>query len=247
MRIDAKQTILTLRMRLILIIVAILVLGYVIYTGTTFYLKIQISKKIISTAAPFQKVSTDISVPILVLGDSTAVGVGASTPEESVAGRISKYLAARSVENYAKSGAVVADLSEQITHAKLAHYRLIFIQIGANDIIRFHSASTAAMTLAAALKQLPPADRVLLISLGDGGGTTLFPFFLNPFYTNLTLQYNAAFTRVASAADVSFVNLYNSPSTKMIKDNPKLYLAGDGLHPSSAGYELWFETIKGEL
>ena len=60
---------------------------------------------------------------MLVLGDSTAVGIGAMRPEESVAGRVSNFLNADRVENYAVSGAVTNDLNEQMKNAALPKYR----------------------------------------------------------------------------------------------------------------------------
>lgn len=230
-----------------LLLLAAIVAAYALYAGARFYLTLQISKALVNAAVPYERMTGGDAVPMLVLGDSTAVGVGASAPEDTVAGRAAAYLSATSVENYAVSGAVTADLPAQAAHAQLSHYRLILIQIGGNDIIRFHSVADSARTLSSVLESLPAADKVVVISAGDVGGATIFPLFLRPSYTHLNLAYHAAFAAAAANAGATYVNLYDDPGRVKINNDPGTYLAADGLHPSSAGYELWFEAVKPSL
>jgi lysophospholipase L1-like esterase len=217
------------------------------YWSVTFYRTVQVSKKLIHGAAAYEKPSEDASIPVLVLGDSTGVGVGASRSEESLAGLVAARLGATSLENYAASGAVVADLPGQISQAKLAQYRLILVQIGGNDMIAFHSPKKTAAALEAALKSLPEADRVVVISAGDVGGATLFPLLVRPFHTWETRAMNEAFEGAAARAGKTFVNFSKLPATETINEDPETYLAEDGLHPSSAGYALWLESIAPHL
>ena len=139
------------------------------------------------------------------------------------------------------------DLTGQIEQAKLGRYRLILIQIGGNDIIRFKSADKTAEELRAAITKLPAADKVVIISAGDVGGATLFPFFVRPFHTALNKKYHAAFEKVAEETGVTYVNFGNAPETETINERPDIYLAADGLHPSSEGYALWASAIKPAL
>lgn len=217
------------------------------YWSIQFYLTVQVSKKIIDSTVPFAKVGQDTGNAILVLGDSTAVGIGATRPEDSVAGRVSEYLAADSVENYAVSGALTKELNAQRERAQLSQYRLILIQTGGNDIIRFTSAKRAGEDLRRVIRNLPKAEKTVIISAGDVGGATLFPWPVRPFHTRLNNQYHETFSRVAEEEGVTYVNFGNSPATKQINKEPKVYLAADGLHPSSEGYRLWFEEIQSSL
>jgi lysophospholipase L1-like esterase len=207
---------------------------------------VQVSKKIINATVPFQKMGEGNNT-VLVLGDSTAVGIGAGRPEESVAGRVQRFLEADSVENYGVSGAVTSDLKEQRKNATLPTYRLILIQIGGNDIMRFKPANRAGEELRAAIRNLPDAERVVIISAGDVGGATLFPWPVRPFHTRLNNEYHETFAKVAAEEGVTYVNFGNSPATKQINERPEIYLAADGLHPSSEGYRLWFEEIQSSL
>lgn len=234
-------------MRTLLFILGGLALVLVAYGGIKFYLTVQVSKKLISETIAFEKKGEGTENAVLVLGDSTAVGIGADRPEESVAGRMSAYLNADSVENYAVSGAVIKDLNAQRERATLPKYRLILIQIGGNDIIRFAPAEKAGEELRRAIRALPEADKVVIISAGDVGGATLFPWPVRPFHTRLNTKYHETFARIASEEGVTYVNFGDSPATKMINEKPEVYLSADGLHPSSEGYRLWFEEIQSSL
>lgn len=228
----------------ITLIVVVLIVGVLLFFVVPFIKKYSASKKLVADARPFFITSSDTSIPVLILGDSTAVGVGAMRSEDTLPGRVSAYIGATSVENYAKSGAVVADLEGQRIHAKLDHYTLILIQIGGNDIIRFHDENEEAEKLKVLLQGLPSAGKVIVLSAGNVGGTTLFPFFLNKSYTKKSLAYHAAFEKVATESGVVYVNLYEDPKTDPFTKEPKVYLAKDGLHLSSEGYGLWFEKVK---
>lgn len=233
-------------MRTIFFLLGGIALLFVAYWGVRFFITVQVSKKIINATAAYQKVGEGEHT-VLVLGDSTAVGIGAKRPEESVAGRVSSFVQADSLENYAVSGAVTSDLNKQRENAKLARYRLILIQIGGNDIIRFKPAEGAGEELRRAIRNLPEAEKVVIISAGDVGGATLFPWPVRPFHTRLNNTYHETFAKVALEEGVTYVNFGNSPSTKQINEKPEIYLAADGLHPSSEGYRLWFEEIQSSL
>ncbi|MDB4992492.1 MAG: family lipase [Parcubacteria group bacterium] len=212
------------------------------YYGIRFYASLHRSKVLIQNTTPFT-LDSGAGLSMLVIGDSTAVGVGASKPEDSLPGRVSELLHATRVENYAVSGAMVQDLPPQIAKAKQLSYDFILVQIGANDITHRHSATTAAQKLVTILKTLPSAKQVLVISAGDVGSATIFPPFLAPYFTQLTLQYHTALERELSAAGITYVNLYKSPDNYLFSTEPETYLAADGFHPSSAGYGLWSKAI----
>lgn len=233
-------------MRTTLLVLGGLTLLLLAYWGVKFFMAVQVSKKIINATVVFEK-NGEGENTVLVLGDSTAVGIGADHPEESVAGRVSSFLQVDSLENYAVSGALTKDLNEQRKNATLATYQLVLIQVGGNDIIRFRPAKDAGEELRTAIRNLPPSEKVVIISAGDVGGATLFPWPVRPFHTRLNNEYHEMFARVAAEEGVTYVNFGNSPATKEINKKPEIYLAADGLHPSSEGYRLWFEEIQSSL
>ncbi len=232
-------------MKLLLLGLAIAAL-VLLYSGVTIYKGILAARKLIDVAEPFQKTG-DASRAMLVLGDSTAVGVGAARAEESVPGRVAAFIDASSVENYAQSGARAFALADQRAKAKLDRYELILIQIGGNDVVRFNSVEKVSDELERVVRALPPANRVVILTAGDVGDTDVLPFFLNPLYSRLTKTYNSALQERSNALGITYVNLYEDPSRQKFRNDHATYLAADRFHPSSAGYGLWFEAVRKKL
>lgn len=233
-------------MKLLFIVLGLLVLGVLAYWSILFYQKAGVAKELTRNATPYQR-EGDERVSLLVLGDSTAVGVGASAPEDSVAGRLATHIGATYVENHAKSGAVIADLGEQMRAAQLSEYDTILIQIGGNNIIRFEGAARAGEELTSVLDILPQSNRTIVMTAGNVGGASFFPPPLRPFYTRLNLQYHEVFQSVSDAHGAIYVNLYEPPETDPFLKERERYLSEDGLHPSSEGYRLWFERVRDAL
>ncbi|MEX2340922.1 MAG: SGNH/GDSL hydrolase family protein [Candidatus Paceibacterota bacterium] len=234
-------------MKYLILVPSLLLLTIVCYYVVTLYQKIQISTKLVQKAEPFRLMSADDSVTVLVLGDSTAVGVGADEPALSVAGRLANHLDATFVENLSQSGAKSEDLKGQISSASKDSYKYILIQIGGNDIISFKSATKAAEELTDAVKTLPATENLIVLSAGNVGGGTFFPHFLRPLYTKINLAYHKSFARVVEEAGGTYVNLYVEPAKDPFVLQPERYLALDGLHPSSEGYRVWFRRVLEEI
>lgn len=178
---------------------------------------------------------------VLVVGDSTAVGVGAS-PEGSVPGRLSRELDA-SIENHAVSGAQTADIASQFQKARRERYDLVLIQVGANDIIRGNSLKKAAenanLFLADAAKL---SDRIVLLTAGKIGEAPFFPRVAAPLVTWRAGLLRERFIAVAAKHDVLYVDLFEKAEQFAKSD-----YASDSLHLSDSGYAKWFNVIKNDV
>ena len=234
-------------MKTALLILGALIVCGLLYWGARFVYLFSVAISMTSRTVPYEKVSNNTSVTLLVLGDSTAVGVGASTPEESVPGRLAAHVGATYVENHAVSGSLVNDVPPQIEKAALPRYRMILLQIGANDMVRFHDADKTARRLGDVLENLPPADSVIVISAGDLGTARIFPPPLRPLYTRVNLKYHMAFSSIAEERGVTYIDLSKGPGKELFEKEPERYFAPDRFHLSSAGYGLWFDAIKEAL
>jgi lysophospholipase L1-like esterase len=151
------------------------------------------------------------------------------------------------VENYSFSGAITLELAAQIQKAKLKEYAYTLVQIGANDIMKFHSVGHTAKVLDAALAALPKTQHLIVFACGNFGGAAAVPRIIAPFYTSLNLRYHTAFAEVTAKHGGTYINLYADPKVDLFTLKPDIYLAEDAFHPSSAGYSLWFEKIKTAL
>jgi lysophospholipase L1-like esterase len=226
------------------IIISITLLIAIVYAGYE-YIRIQNligkSKVLIAAAVPYQNATGTIS--ILVIGDSTAAGVGASSPSESTAGLLGASLHA-SVENHAVSGAVTADMQGQLAQAKLKHYDLVLIQDGANDVVSFHSLANVNMQMQALLSNVQHySDHVVLLTAGKIGDAPLIPWLFSGLINARAAKLQSLFTASAAQAGAAYVDLSGSQSDAFSND-PAKYYAADTFHPSSAGYALWFDAIK---
>ena len=206
-----------------------------------------ISRQLIGKTTPFQLVTANEEFPVLVLGDSTAVGVGAHQTSESLPALFAQHIRATLVENYASSGATVRELSSQIAHAERTHYRYILVQIGANDITSFHDAGNTARLLQQKLTTLPAHDHLVVLMAGNVGGAPAIPWFLKAYFRRQSVRFHSAFRKVVEAEGGTYVELYDPPDTDPFIRNPELYFAPDGFHPSSLGYKLWFEKLKAHV
>lgn len=217
------------------------------YAGVMLYFRAHAARMMMGEECPYTHESTDYTKTLLVLGDSTGAGVGADSPQESVAGRLAAYMGATHTENYAVSGAAVSDLKAQIDKASLNCYDTILIQIGGNDIILFHDARSTAQKLDVLMMGLPSARQTILMCAGNVGGATIFPWVVRPFHTWTNLVFHRWFSKVAKRRHALYVNLYEPRNLDPFIQEPERYLSKDGLHPSSEGYAAWFEKIQQAL
>lgn len=118
----------------LLIILILSILSFIAWDIFETRRLIAIGLKLADNAIPF---SRDASGPkILVIGDSTAVGTGASASSTSLAGLLGSHYPSASIENRGINGSKTRDL---LTRNDLSgdRYDLIMIHIGGNDTVRF--------------------------------------------------------------------------------------------------------------
>lgn len=180
---------------------------------------------------------------LLVVGDSTAVGTGASSPLSSVAGLIGRDHPGLSVTNRARDGARLADIAEQLTGAE--RFDVVLVLGGGNDVIRLtrHDGLRDGLrrTLAAAGHMAPV---VIYMPSGNVGNA---PFFFSPvswLMTRRSLDLHAIARTETAQSGAIYVNVFAERQADPFAQNPQRFHAADGLHPSDAGYVLWYEALN---
>ncbi len=233
-----------LKICVVIIVLGFLSLGYSLYRVKH---KIAFSQKLAASTEAFQLTSTDLTTTVLVLGDSTAVGVGASSPETSIPGLFAKEVQATYLENRGVSGARVEDLAGQLAKTNLSEYDYILIQIGGNDVVARHDAEVVAQELGVLLEKLPAHQKLIVQMCGDVGTATLLPWYVKPYFSNKNQAFHTAFERIVTKSGGLYVNLYLPKAEDPFVAQPGVYFSADGFHPSSAGYASWFEILKKQL
>lgn len=225
-------------MKYVLIICALVALGYVLFETVRITRLVRVSSKLVEQARGYQ--SDTGQLHMLVLGDSTAVGVG-SDSKDTVAGRMSAALNT-SVENYAVSGAKTRDVLDQISSAQKQRYDIVLIQVGANDIIRFSTIGRLKRDISSVLDEASTlSDHVVLITAGKVGKAPFFPKALGWVWTMRANTVRTHFMTAAQQENAAYVDLYSAKDN--FNSDPDRYYAPDGLHLTADGYEFWYQEM----
>ncbi|MBI2411181.1 MAG: GDSL family lipase [Candidatus Kerfeldbacteria bacterium] len=229
------------------IIVIIIAIGYVLVQYILVNKKVTVGLSLVQQTVAYTQAGAENGKTVLVVGDSTGVGVGAATPAESVAGLIGADFPDASIENRAVSGAKVHDLLDvfnQLSNER-AHFDVVVIQIGGNDIVRFTPLKSAEQDLAQVLEQAKHvADNVVVFSCGNVGTAPFFPFGTRWAWGVRTRAVRQIFLRQTAATQVQYIDLYREKKDDPFAQDPKRYYAADSFHPSSDGYAAWYTSIS---
>ncbi len=202
---------------------------------------------LVLVATPYQQSVTEAEGNILVVGDSTAYGTGAKDTTKTIAGRIGADFPEYSLENRGVNGWTTGDLALALESGdQTERFSLIVIQIGGNDTLQKRSAADVERDIRRVYEATTKrSDRVVMISSGNVGAASAFVVAgqADKSFENQTRVVREIFTRVAPEYGVTFVDLFVEPSDDVYLQDPKKYLAFDGLHPNETGYGYWYESL----
>ena len=201
---------------------------------------------LIAKISPYEKILPGAPI-ILVLGDSTGYGTGARHRKDSVAGLIGQDYPGYTIKNNSKNGRTIGELVP-VSKNLVGNYELILLQIGGNDILQKRDVRAVEQELRTIILELSKHTKhIVMISSGNVGGAAAFSGTEAYDYEKTTRVFRSMFLQVAQDTSLTYVDLFLEPEDDVISNNPKTYLSIDGLHPSSAGYALWYKSLKGPL
>lgn len=204
------------------------------------------SSAVIKASSRFTRVQENARHHVLVVGDSTAVGTGANSPEDSIAGRIAAEFGEAAIHNFARDGAQTEALQQQFTQAPNGPYDMVLIQIGGNDALRFTGRKSLQDSINASLTTATGLSKhVVLVGIGDLGEAPSIPWPLSSLYSYRSAIVREILRKAAKIHGAHFLDLMAvSDEEDSFRENPDKYYARDGLHPSSAGYKLWYLNLR---
>ena len=192
---------------------------------------------------PLQIAPTEPKKRLLIVGDSTGVGTGASTPQTSLAGLIAAEHPNLAIVNRSADGATVDRIAAQLEGG--GRFDAVLILGGGNDMIRMAGADALRAALSRVLfLARARSDNVVLMPSGNVGNA---PFFLWPWSALMTQRsrvLHAVARQAAAANGATYVGLFKERSADPFAQEPGRLLAADRLHPSDAGYALWHRELS---
>ena len=181
------------------------------------------------------------------LGDSTAAGVGSSSPATTlprlVAAQVST-VADRPVvlTGLAVSGARIVDVLQDQVALVPADSDIVLMSIGSNDVTHLTSSSTFRSTYVDVLERLPAGVDVVLLGVPDFGAP---PRLAQPLRAVTAIRgrtIDGVVAAIARERDVGYVDIAGRTGPTFRREPDRMF-ADDGYHPSDAGYRLWADAV----
>jgi len=188
---------------------------------------------------------------LLIVGDSSAAGVGASHQDEALAGRLAQALAIRlgqpvGWQLIATSGHRSEHALAALEAAQLAPADVLVTALGVNDVVDqiAPSQSLAALERIHALATERAGVRLSVHCAAPP--MQQFPLLPQPlrwFFGRQAARFNAALSAaVAGHASRCVLHL-----PEAMQRNAAALMAADGFHPGPPGYALWAEALADQI
>jgi len=178
---------------------------------------------------------------LLVLGDSTAAGVGADTQDQALPGHLGRELAARTGRAVqwravGENGASSHDLIERyLDDATSESYDVVFVSVGANDALGIRSRSAFARDIRSLLTRLRAANPDAVILVSSLPAFFRFELLPQPLKWNLYL-HSTSLEAAARRVVAEMPGVHMSPPPPPYTEG---FFATDQFHPSAQGYREW--------
>lgn len=193
---------------------------------------------------PLQHSPERAALRLLIVGDSTAVGTGASGPRSSVAGLMAQAFPWLTIENRAHDGATFAELPAQLDGDE--RFDMVLVMAGGNDVVRLRGLQALRSDIDRAVRRA--GERAAVVVLMPAGNVGNAPFFHPPVSWLMTWRSRRLHTysnEAASRHGALIVDLFREQAADPFVQQPSLN-ASDGLHPADAGYRVWFSELMAQ-
>ncbi|MGH2786441.1 MAG: GDSL-type esterase/lipase family protein [Actinomycetota bacterium] len=186
---------------------------------------------------------------LVVIGDSTAVGVGAGSKRRSypalLADRLGRHVSTR-LTVLGRPGLRWQHIPELLAEVTTIDPDMVLIGVGGNDAIHLTPMFSVRATVASVLGELQRARAAVLVVLGPRFDSPAIPRPLRDLIAVRCRAVNRAIVAAASAAGVRVVDTESVITDRFARDPIRLY-SEDLFHPSAAGYEVWAGAIERHL
>ncbi|WP_439564500.1 SGNH/GDSL hydrolase family protein [Microcella sp.] len=178
---------------------------------------------------------------LLVIGDSTAAGVGVDHADLGLGGRLAEALAARTGRPVhwraaGRNGATARDLVRQyLTPALHGPTDLVFLTVGANDALALRSARAFRRDIRRILERTFTTHPEAALLMSSLPAFFRFPLLPEPLRRSL-YRHSQALEREARQLVGAAPRAHMSPPPPPYTSG---FFASDDFHPSAIGYKDW--------
>ncbi|MFG6465293.1 SGNH/GDSL hydrolase family protein [Roseateles sp. BYS87W] len=188
---------------------------------------------------------------VLIVGDSSAAGVGARHQDQALAGCLAQALRRRlgrpvGWQLVAASGHGTREAHAQLASAVLQPADVLVTALGVNDVVEQVPARQALADLHALHQQAVDRAGVQFTVHCAAPPMQHFPLLPQPlrwFFGREAARYNAAL-QAAVAGQPRRVVL---PLPAALQQDAARWMAEDGFHPGPRGYALWAEAVADQV
>jgi lysophospholipase L1-like esterase len=204
-----------------------------------------------SSRAPVQFGEAGGNLVYVVLGDSTAAGVGGHY-DRGIAMTTARELARRyrvTMTNLSVSGAQLRDVRrKQLAAAEALRPDVVLLSAGANDVTHLTPIGSMRRDLRKIVQRLEavnPDIRIVLTGSPDMGAPPRIPRLLRGLASHRTKLANRMFEREAAERHLTFAPIARTTGPLFRADHS--LFADDRFHPNDRGYATWFPALHQAL
>ncbi len=229
------------------IVVPLLLLSGALLEMALFWRGVARARLLAASGRRFERRSTTQGTSILVLGDSTGVGVGANLPEESIAGLLATDFPDANIVNISESGARVSHTFEQVRRCLDLGLRfdVAVLHVGGNDIVEATPNDRLAADCDALLIELARvARRTVWLGPPNLGWAPLFPVGYSWVMRERSKAAIAVFAKCAHQHGAAFVDFSAPSHATHFGRRRREHFAADGFHPNSGSYRYGYAAAR---
>lgn len=183
---------------------------------------------------------------LLLLGDSSAAGIGADEPEQTLLAQLLKNLNIEYQVEYqmlAKTGRKTAEMLAVLAKEPNNEKDVVITALGVNDVTSQVPLKTwigQQQDLIQAIKKKYQPKQIIMTGLPPMRDFPALSWPLNAFLGSTADEFDAALLKLCNTDTVvHFHSIRNYPATAQI--------ASDGFHPGPSVYQIWAANLAAQI